>query len=79
MTLVEFQADGAGDMGLAGVDGGLQHGAFRAEPETVVDQFGITRHQLVLEVHRAAVQRDGFDTAVRLKQQGAAGCFIDAA
>src|SRR5690242_5160779 len=45
-TLVELEAHGALDMLLALVDQRLEHLAFRAEPEAVVDHLGITGHQL---------------------------------
>src|SRR3546814_3243860 len=50
VALVKLEADGAGDVRLAMVDRRLQHLAFGREPEAVVDELGIFRHQLVLEV-----------------------------
>ncbi len=44
---------------LAVVDRRLQHLALGREPEAVVDELGIARHQLVLQMHGAAVERDG--------------------
>ena len=64
---------------LALVDQRLQHLALGREPEAVVDQLGVARHQLVLEVRGAAVERDRFDGAVRGEQDGAAGRLVDAA
>jgi hypothetical protein len=43
-ALVELHADGAGDMLLRFVDQGLQHLALGREPEAVVDQLRIARH-----------------------------------
>src|SRR3546814_560147 len=57
VALVKLEADGAGDVRLAMVDRRLQHLAFGREPEAVVDELGIFRHQLVLEVRGAAVER----------------------
>src|SRR3546814_9361190 len=34
-------------------------------PEAVVDQLGIFRHQLILEMRRPAIERDLFDPAMR--------------
>src|SRR3546814_10569493 len=65
VALVKLEADGAGDVRLAMVDRRLQHLAFGREPEAVVDELGIFRHQLVLEVRGAAVERDAFDTTMR--------------
>ncbi len=53
-------------MRLRRVDQGLQRLAFRAEPEPVVDQFGIARHKAVLQMPRAGIQRDLLDAPVRL-------------
>src|SRR5687768_735211 len=52
IALVELEPDRPADMFLAPVDQGLEHLALRREPEAVIDQLGITRHQLVLEVRR---------------------------
>src|SRR5205807_8272853 len=45
-------------------------------PEAVVDQLGVTRHQLVLEMRGAAVERDLLDAAVRRQQDRAAGRLV---
>src|SRR5688572_32374071 len=42
-------------------------------------QLGIARHQLVLQMHRAAVEGQALDAAMRRLPDGAAGGFIDAA
>src|SRR3546814_18247615 len=76
VALVKLEADGAGDVRLAMVDRRLQHLAFGREPEAVVDELGIFRHQLVLEVRRAAVERDAFATAMRPPIDFAAGPLI---
>src|SRR3546814_3749636 len=78
-ALVKLQAYGAGNLGLAMIDRRLKHLALRREPEAVVDQFRITRHQFVLEVRRAAIQRQLLDPAMRREQNGAARRFIHAA
>src|SRR5205085_6909237 len=51
--LIELQPHPAFDLFLALVDRRLQHLALGREPEAVVDQLGIARHQLVLEMRRA--------------------------
>src|SRR5438132_4629588 len=61
------------------IDRGLQHFAFRREPEAVVDQLGIARHQLVLEVRRPAIERDLLDAAMGREQDGAARRLVQAA
>ena len=43
---------------------GLQHLALRREPEAIVNEFGIFRHQLVFQMRRAAIQRDAFNAAM---------------
>src|SRR5258708_4449917 len=64
MALVELEAHRALDMLLALVDERLEHLALGREPEAVVDHLGIARHQLVLEMRRAAVERDALDAAM---------------
>ena len=61
------------------IDGRLQHLALRAEPEAVIKQFGIFRHQLILQMRRAAIERDLFDAAMRDVQDGATRRFVHAA
>src|SRR3546814_4503777 len=63
-ALVELQADGARHLLLAMVDGSLEHLALRREPEAVIDEFGIARRQLVLQMRRAPVERQLFDPAM---------------
>ena len=78
-SLVQLDPDCAGHMLLALVDQGLQHFPLGAEPEPVIDQLGIARHDRILQVARPRIQRDLFDPAMRLKQDGAAGGFIKTA
>src|SRR5215469_598598 len=54
MAFVELELDRSGHELLRRVDGGLQHLALGREPEAVVDQLGVFRHELVLEVGCAA-------------------------
>src|SRR5690606_18750597 len=49
-ALVELHPHGAGDMVLGLVDQRLQRLAFGAEPEAIVDQFRIARHDRVFQV-----------------------------
>src|SRR5260221_1965922 len=79
IALVELQADIAFDMLLRFIDQGLQHLTFGREPEAVIDELGITWHQLVLEMAGAAIEGQALDAAMGGMQDGAAGCFIDAA
>src|SRR5439155_6266046 len=78
-ALVELEPHAAADEFLALVDRRLQHLTLGREPEAVVDQLGIFRHQLVLEVRRATVERDLLDAAMRRDQDGAAGRLVHAA
>src|SRR6185437_6677846 len=55
VALVELEAYPAGDVLLAEIDRRLQHLTLGREPETVIDQLGIFRHQLVLEMRCTAV------------------------
>src|ERR1700679_176994 len=79
MALVELQPHRALDLLLALVDEGLEHVALGREPEAVIDELGIARHQLVLEMGGAAVERDALDAAMGGVEDGAAGRLIDAA
>src|SRR5258708_38118621 len=79
MAFIELQAHRALDVLLALVDQRLQHLALGREPEAVVDELGIARHQLVLEMRGAAVERDAFDAAMGAMQDGTAGRLLDAA
>src|SRR4051812_15696473 len=65
IALIELQAHHAFDVLLALVDQGLQHLALRREPEAVIDQLRIARHDLVLQVPRAAIEGDALDAAMR--------------
>src|SRR5947208_2724196 len=77
--LIELQPHPAFDLFLALVDRRLQHLALGREPEAVVDQLGIARHQLVLEMRRAAVEAEALDAAMRRQQDRAARGLVDAA
>ena len=78
-ALEEFHPDPARDPVLAGVDGRLEHPPLGREPETVVDQLRIARHELVLEVGGAPVEHDALEPAPGRQQQRAAGRLVDAA
>ena len=58
------------------IDRGLQHLALRREPEAVVDQLGIARCQLVLQMRGAAIERQLLDAAVREVIDRAAGSLV---
>src|SRR5258705_11661604 len=79
IALVQLEPHLALDMLLRLVDQGLQHLALWTEPEAIINQLGIARHQLVLEMPRSAVERDAFHRAMGGKQYGAARRLIDAA
>src|SRR5262249_18497084 len=70
VALVELEPHRAGDILLAPVDQRLQHLALGRIPEAVVDQLGVFRHQLVLEVRRSAIERDGLDAAMSGVEDG---------
>src|SRR5262249_11551885 len=78
-ALVELEPHHAFDMLLAFVDQRLQHLALWREPEPVVDQLGIARHQLLFQVRCTAVERQALDRAMGSLQDRAARRFIDAA
>ena len=66
-------------MGLAVVDGGLQHLALRGKPVAEIDQLGVARREFILQMRGAAIQRDALDAAMRGQQHRAARRLIDAA
>src|SRR5690554_235926 len=78
-ALIELQAHRAFHMLLTLVDRRLQHLPLRREPEAVVDQLGIARHQLVFEVHGAPIKGELLDAAMGCQQDGAARRLVDAA
>ena len=57
----------------------LQHFALGAEPVAVVYQFGVLRHDLVLEMGRAPVKRDLLNASVSLQQNCSARSLVNAA
>src|SRR5215218_1826795 len=79
IPLVKLHRDSAGHMLLALVDRRLEYLPLGCEPEAVVDEARVARHQLVLEVHRAAVERDALDPAMPGEQDRAARRFVNAA
>src|SRR5665648_1269378 len=79
IALIELEPDLAFDVFLALVHQRLQHLALRREPEAVIDELRIARHQRVFEVHRLAVEREGLHGAVRGIKNGAARRLVDAA
>ena len=61
------------------IDQRLQHLALGGEPETIVNQFGITRRELVLQMCGAPVERQRLDPAMREVEDRAAGRLVHAA
>src|SRR3990167_8605287 len=78
VAFIQFHAHHAVHVGLRRIDHLLQHQTLRAPPETVVDQAGVFRHQLVFEVSDFAVQGDRFNGAVAFEHDGAAGRLVAA-
>src|SRR5690606_22092751 len=79
MALVAFEPHRARHVLLALVYRRLQHLALGRIPESVIDQLGIARPDLVLEVGGPAVERDALDAAMRPVEDRAARCLVDAA
>src|SRR5215831_12672695 len=79
VALIELESHHALHLLLALVDQRLQHQPLWREPKSVVDELGVARHQLVLEVCGAAVERDRFDRPMGREQDGAPGGLIDPA
>ena len=78
-ALEEVDADIAGDETLGFGAESLNHFALGGEPEAVVAEFGIFRHEHVLESDAGAVHADGFEVAMRFKQDGSCGGVVNAA
>ena len=78
-ALEELDAHVAGRRFLALGNGGLEHFALGRKPIAVVDELGIFWDERVAQVHDFAIHGDGFDGAVRVVQDGAAGRFVDPA
>ena len=64
---------------LAFINQRLQHAPFGREPEAIIDQLRIARHQAVFQMRCFAVQRDAFHGAMRDIKDGAAWRFVAAA
>src|SRR4029450_4569049 len=79
IAFVELEPDLALDMLLALIDQRLKHLALWREPEAVIDELGVARHQRILEMHGLAVEGERLDRSVRDVENGAAGSFVDAA
>jgi hypothetical protein len=73
VALVKLDPHPAIDRLLGVIDQRLQGEPLRAPPVAVVDQAGVARHQVVLEMGDFAVQGDRLDRPVRRQQDGAAG------
>src|SRR6516164_1936630 len=78
-ALVELEPYDALDMLLALVDQRLQHLALGREPEAVVDQLRVTRHQLVLQMRGTAVEGQALDPAMCGLQDRAARRLVNTA
>src|ERR1700730_18677868 len=78
-SLVELEAHDPLDILLALVDQRLEHLALGREPEAIVDQLGVTRHQLVLQMCCTAVEGQALDPAMRRLQDRAARRLVDTA
>src|SRR6516162_5086318 len=78
-ALVELEPHHPLDTLLALVDQRLQHLALRRKPEAVVDQLGVARHQLVLQMRGTAVEGQALDPAMCGLQDRAARCLVNTA
>src|SRR5690606_5963764 len=79
IALIELHAHTTGHEFLALVDQRLQKLALGGEPEAVINEFRIARHERIFEVRGLPVERDRFYASVGGEQDGAAGRLIDAA
>ncbi len=65
-------------MALGLVDQRLERLPFGGEPEPVVHELGVLRHERVPQVHHLAVHRQGLHLAVRVHEDRAARGLVDA-
>src|SRR5688572_3957225 len=79
VTLIELEPHGSFHIFLALVDQRLKHLAFGGEPEAIIDEFGVTRHHLILEVGSLTVKGQAFNGAVGGVKYGSARRLVDAA
>ena len=79
MALVEPQLHLAGHGLLRLLDKPIESLAQRREPLAVVNQVGVVERDLLLVVHRGAVERQRFELAMRRHDDRAARCLIAAA
>ena len=79
VAFVEFQPHHAGDRALGGVHKGIQCLFQRAEPEAIVNQFGVFQRHGVFVLHGGVVEHQRFQLAVGFHQNRAAGGFVDPA
>jgi len=78
-TLVELQPHLALDPVLTGIDQRLQHLPLGREPQPVIDQLRVARHQFVLQVRGAAVEGQLLKSPVRRVKDRAARSIVDPA
>src|SRR5215813_13511684 len=72
VAFIELEPHFATDELLTAINRGLKHFALWCEPEAVVYELCIFRHQLVLEMHGAAVERNRLNATMGRMQDGAA-------
>src|SRR5215208_8167710 len=78
VSLIELQPHNALDVLLAPVDQGLEHLALWGEPEAIINEFSIARHERVLEMGSLAVKCKAFHGAMGGMEDRAAGRLVDA-
>src|SRR5215216_2694878 len=79
VSLIELQPHNALDVLLAPVDQGLEHLALGGEPEAIINEFSIARHERVLEMGSLAVKREAFHGAMGGMENRAARRLVDTA
>ena len=78
VAFVKFEPHGAGDVFLALGDEGLQRLALGREPKAVINERGVFWDERIAQVHDFAIHRERLHLSVRLHEDRAAGCLVDA-
>src|SRR5215813_401370 len=77
-ALPEFESDGSGNTLLRNIKKTVEGLTLGREPDAVVDEFGVTHGEGLLQVRGFPVDGEAFEFAMRGDEQRAAGSFVSA-
>src|ERR1700676_961420 len=78
-ALPQFETDGASDALLRNVEKSVESFAQRREPQTVVDQLGVTQRECLLKMRGLAIDGEPLQFLMSFDEKGSAGSFVSAA